>query len=63
MPFVLTPDRYDPWLDRELIDPEQVMRLLQPVPNDALQFHPVSTRVSMARNEGPELIEPITNAK
>jgi len=59
MPFVLTPEQYDSWLDRKLVDPEQVMNLLQPAPNDALRFHQVSTRVSTARNEGPELIEPI----
>jgi putative SOS response-associated peptidase YedK len=59
MPFVLTPDRYDPWLDRAVTDPDHVLKLLQPVPDDALAFHRVSTRVSSARNEGPELIEAI----
>lgn len=61
MPYVLTPDRFDTWLDRKLTDAEQVMNLLQPVPNDALAFHRVSTRVSSARNEGPELIEPMNS--
>ncbi len=59
MPFVLTLDRYDPWLDRAVTDPDQVLKLLQPVPENALDCYPVSTRVSSARNEGAELIEPI----
>lgn len=59
MPFVLTPDHYDPWLDRAVTDAEQIMKLLQPVPENALDCYPVSTRVSSARNQGPELIEPI----
>ena len=58
-PFVLTPDRYDPWLDRGVTDAEQVMKLLQPIPDDALAFHRVSTRVRSANNQGPELTEPI----
>jgi putative SOS response-associated peptidase YedK len=63
MPFVLTPDRYEPWLDRAVTNPDEVMKLLQPAPNDALAFHRVSTCVSNARNEGPELIEPIMMEK
>ena len=58
-PFILTPDRYDPWLDRALTGADEVMKLLQPVPDDALAFHRVSTRVSSARNEGADLIEAI----
>jgi putative SOS response-associated peptidase YedK len=59
MPFVWTPDRYNPWLDRAVTGADDVMKLLQPVPDDALAFHRVSTRVSSARNEGADLIEPI----
>jgi putative SOS response-associated peptidase YedK len=59
MPFVMPPERCAEWLDRTVTDPDRVMSLLQPVPNDALAFHRVSTRVSSARNDGPELIEPV----
>ena len=59
MPYVLTPDRFDPWLDRKITNADEVMNLLTPVPNEALAFHRVSTRVSSARNEGPELIAPV----
>jgi len=58
MPLILRPDLYGAWLDQGLTDAERVRDLMQPVPADALAFHPVSTRVSNARNQGPELIEP-----
>lgn len=59
-PFIIPPDRQAAWLDRELTDPDEVMQMLRPLADDALRFHPVSTRVNNARNEGPELLEPIT---
>jgi putative SOS response-associated peptidase YedK len=59
MPYVMTPDRFDAWLDRKSTSAAQVMELLQPVPDDALAFHRVSTRVSNARNDGAELIAPV----
>jgi putative SOS response-associated peptidase YedK len=57
--FIVTPDRYDVWLDRGVTAAEQVMKLLQSVPEDALSFHRVSTRVSSAKNQGADLMEPI----
>jgi putative SOS response-associated peptidase YedK len=59
MPFLLPPDRTERWLDKNLTDTGTAMELLQPIPNDAVAFHRVGTRVSNARNEGAELIEPI----
>lgn len=58
MPFVLTQERQGPWLDRTLTDPKRAMQLLQPNPEEAIVFHRVGKRVSNARNQGPELIEP-----
>ena len=46
MPFVVTPDRNDPWLDRGAADAAQMMKLLQPIPDEALTFHRVSTRAN-----------------
>lgn len=56
MPFVLSNERAEQWLDRGLTDADKVMELLQPNPDDAITFHRVSTRVSNARNQGAELI-------
>ena len=56
MPFVLSPDRTEHWLDRNLTDSGKSMELLRPNADDAIAFHRVSTRVSNARNQGADLI-------
>ncbi len=55
MPIALTPDVWDPWLDRELTDPHQVERLLQPIDPDIVVEHPVSSRVNSVRNNDRSL--------
>jgi putative SOS response-associated peptidase YedK len=59
MPFALPRDRAEQWLDRALTDTGKIMQLLQPNPDGSIAFHRVSTRVSNARNQGPELIEAV----
>ncbi len=59
MPLMLTPDRYDAWLDPDNHDQEQLLALLQPATPGLLEAYPVSTKVSNVRNNGPELIEPL----
>ena len=57
MPFVLPPERAEQWLDGSLTDAGKAMELLLPNPDDAIAFHRVSTRVSNARNQGPDVID------
>ncbi len=57
MPLVLTPDRWDAWLDPARTDAEQVRGLLAPPPAGALRAYPVGSGVSNVRNNGPELLE------
>lgn len=57
MPAVLEPDMVEPWLRGE--DPELLQALVRPAPEGTLLRHPVSTRVSSVRNDGPDLIEPV----
>ena len=59
MPFALSPDRAEQWMDRKLTDAAKAMELLQPNTDDSITFHRVSTRVSNARNQGTELIEAV----
>ena len=40
-------------------DPNQVMELLQPVPDEALKFYRGSTKVNSGRNQGEGLIEAV----
>ncbi|WP_031506000.1 SOS response-associated peptidase [Streptomyces megasporus] len=56
MPLVLTPDRWDAWLDPARTDTEQVRGLLAPPPAGALRAYPVGSGVSNVRNNGPELL-------
>jgi putative SOS response-associated peptidase YedK len=57
MPFVLSPERAEQWLDRKLTDAGRAMELLQPNPDDAIAFYRVSASVSNARNQGADLIK------
>ena len=56
MPLMLPADRWDAWLDPSRTDTEELRGLLEPPPPGHLRAYPVSTEVSNARNNGPELI-------
>lgn len=62
MPVIIPPEQYDLWLDRETVAPQAVLPLLRPYRDDALRAYAVSTAVNNARNEGPDLIAPLTGA-
>jgi putative SOS response-associated peptidase YedK len=59
MPVMLPPDAWDQWLDRDERDIEVLGRLLVPAPSSLITFHPVSTEVNNARNQGEGLLDPI----
>jgi putative SOS response-associated peptidase YedK len=59
MPLMLTPDRYDAWLDPENHDRDALLGLLRPATPGLLEAYPVSTLVSNVANNGPELVEPL----
>jgi putative SOS response-associated peptidase YedK len=59
MPIILPPDRWDPWLDRDLTDTVELVQFLVPAAPELITFHPVSTAVNSVRNKGPENIEPV----
>ena len=59
MPYVLSPERAEQWLNRKFTDAAKAVELLQTNPEDAIAFHRVSTRVSNARNQGAELIDAV----
>ncbi|MCQ4080282.1 SOS response-associated peptidase [Streptomyces sp. RB6PN25] len=59
MPLVLTPDRWDAWLDPSRTDIDDLRGLLAPPPPGFMRAYPVSTAVSNVRNNGPELVEPL----
>ncbi len=55
MPVSLPREAWDPWLDRELHDPNQVMGVLDSIDPEEIMEHPVSNRVNSVKNNGPEL--------
>lgn len=63
MPLALPRDRWDEWLDPRRTDPDDLRRLLAPPPAGFMRAWPVGTRVSDVRNNGPELVAPLTAAE
>lgn len=60
MPAILPASCWSTWLDPANQDVEALARLLGPAPEELLVLDPVSTDVNSVRNQGPQLIEPIT---
>ncbi|MEA1674123.1 SOS response-associated peptidase [Nitrospirillum sp. BR 11163] len=60
MPAVLPPEAWATWLGEDDATTDAVHALLQPSPPDALTFWPVAKAVGNVRNEGAELLHPIT---
>lgn len=58
MPAVLEPDMVEPWLRGG--DPAMLLALLGPAPTGTLHRRAVSKRVNNVRNDGPELLDPVT---
>ncbi|MFI1869843.1 SOS response-associated peptidase [Streptomyces jumonjinensis] len=56
MPLMLTPDRWDAWLDPSATDKERLKGLLAPPPEGLMRAYAVTTAVSNVRNNGPELL-------
>lgn len=54
---MLTPDRWDAWLDPARTDTDELQGLLMPPPGGLMRAYPVSTAVSNVRNNGPELLD------
>ncbi|MCW2827244.1 MAG: response-associated peptidase [Marmoricola sp.] len=59
MPLMLSPDRYDAWLDPRRNDRDDLLALLEPAAPGRLEAFPVSTLVSSVKNNGPELVVPL----
>jgi putative SOS response-associated peptidase YedK len=57
MPLMLTPDRWDAWLDPRHTDVDDLRSLLAPPPPGIVRAYPVSTEVSNVRNNGPDLVK------
>jgi putative SOS response-associated peptidase YedK len=59
-PIVVPSDLHGDWLDPAMTEPGGVRDLLAAIPPPRLHTYEVATTVNSARNDGPELIEPLT---
>ena len=59
MPVVLDPTDWDAWLAQET-PPKELRSLLHPAPVEPLDAYAVSPAVNNVRNEGPELLAPLS---
>ena len=60
MPVVLPESAWDEWLDRDNQDTAPLQRLLVPAPPQEFEAWPVPLLVNKPANNGPELVEPVT---
>lgn len=62
MPVILPREDYGAWLDPKNKDVAALKGFIRSFPARDMVAHPVSRRVSIARNEGADLIAEVTNA-
>jgi putative SOS response-associated peptidase YedK len=60
MPVILEADALDPWLDPANHDRDELEAMVRASPLPTLEHYPVDLRVGNVRNDGPELVEPLT---
>jgi len=63
MPVIFDAEGLELWLDDTVRDTAVLTSLLQPVVNTAFEITRVSTAVNNARNQGPQLIEPVESQR
>jgi putative SOS response-associated peptidase YedK len=60
MPVILDSSAWIRWLAPDPLPATELARLLIAAPDDLLTVHPVGDRVNSARNDGPDLLDPVT---
>lgn len=61
MPMIVSSERWDAWLDPARTAPDDVRGLLVPAIAGTLEAFPVSNLVGNVRNNGPELVQPLSS--
>jgi len=62
MPVIIRPQDETAWLNPEIKDPAELMPLLEPLSNEAIGMHQVSSRVNSPAQDTPELVKPVESA-
>jgi putative SOS response-associated peptidase YedK len=61
MPALIEGDAIEQWLDVRNTRPGDATGVIRPAREGSMAAHPVSSRVNSARNDGADLIEPVTD--
>lgn len=62
MPVIIRPQDESTWLDPDIKEPADLIPLLEPLSNEAIGMHEVSSRVNSPAQDTPELVRPIEAA-
>ena len=60
MPVILSPDKFDMWLDCASVSAVDASTLLVPAPDAAMEAFEISPAVNRVANDGPEIQQPYT---
>lgn len=59
MPVILPRELEDKWLDPEFKDPDEIMKMLVPYPNELVTMYQVSSDVNSAKTDQPHMTDPV----
>ena len=59
MPVIVTPDKYDLWLNSEVEDFDAVREVLKPYDPGLMRHYPVNPRVNRVQNDDADCAAPI----
>lgn len=60
MPVIVTPDKYEVWLDPDVTNFDAIRDILKPYDAEQMRRYPVSTKLNNSQNEGAESAAPVT---
>lgn len=60
MPVIIAPEDYTAWLDPQCAERDTIAHLLEPYPAESMRVTAVGTRVNNVKNDGPDLVEPVS---
>jgi len=60
MPVIVTPDKYDVWLDPDVNDFKTIRDILKPYDATAMRLYPVNRKLNDSNNDDAESASPVT---
>lgn len=60
MPVIVSPDKYEIWLDSDVTNFDAIKDILKPYDAEKMRRYPVSAKLNNSRNEGADSAAPVT---